>query len=456
MAEEKARKSWSSRWGFLFAAMGVAIGLGNLWRFPYIAGEYGGGAFVLVYIAFVFFICMPIMIGELTIGRLGGESAVGSIRRLITGAKANGAWRTIGWLSVIIPFIGLSYYSVVAGWAFFYGVEAAQGSFTGLDGASSAALFDMLMSRPALMIAVHGAFMAVTIFIVARGIKGGIETASKILMPTLFGLLLVLVVYNIFAGGFGRAVTFLFTPDFSKLTFPGVMAALGQAFFSVAVGVGAMITYGAYLDGKESLPQSALIIVASDTCVALLAGLAIFPILFANGLEPTSGPPLIFITLPVGFGQIFGGQYLGLLFFVLLLFAALTTSIGMLEPVVSWLEEKLAWPRWSLALLAGAGAWAFGLLPLLSFNVLSDVHPVPFVERMANFSIFDTVDFMISSLLLPFNGLLIALFAGWILTKAQTRAQTGLGGLPYFGWRFVVRFAAPAAVIVILWNGLVN
>ncbi|MFZ5607986.1 MAG: sodium-dependent transporter [Pseudomonadota bacterium] len=447
-------EKWTSRWGFLFAAMGTAIGLGNLWRFPFIAGQYGGGAFVLVYLGFVFLLCMPIMIGELMIGRLGGGSALGSMRRLIAQAKASALWQAIGWLSLLIPFVGLSYYSVVAGWAFFYGAEAALGDFSGLDGTGSAALFARFTAQPAMMLLVHSLFMAATIFIVGRGVAAGIESAAKRLMPALFILLLGLVIYNIFAGGFGEAFAFLFTPDFGKLSRAGVMAAMGQAFFSVAIGAGAMMVFGAYLGPRESLPRSAAIIIGADTAIALLAGLAIFPILFANDLALASGPPLIFITLPVGFGQMPGGQGVGLVFFVLLFFAAFTTAIGMLEPVVCWLEERLSWRRGALSLMAGGAAWALGVLPLLSYNLLQDLRPLAFMKALAAKSIFESFDFVIATLLLPVNGLLIALFAGWVIARQQSVNELRLGKTSYGYWRIAVRVLAPIAVLAILWHGL--
>lgn len=454
MALGVTHEKWSSRWGFLFAAMGVAVGLGNLWRFPFIAGENGGGAFVLAYIGFVFLLCMPIMVGELVLGRLGGESAVGSMRNLIAKRKASTAWGAIGWLSLIIPFLGLSYYSVVAGWAFFYGYEAAVGDFGGLDANASAAIFNGLIARPHLMLLVHTAFIAATVYVVGRGVKAGIEAASKILMPTLFILLLVLVIYGAVAGDVARALEFLLVPDFSKLTPTALMAAMGQAFFSVAIGVGAMITYGAYLNPGESLPRSAAIICTADTLVALLAGLAIFPIVFGSGLDPVSGPPLIFITLPVGFGQMPGGQVLGFIFFLLLFFAAFTTSIGMLEPVVSWLQEKIKGTRLKLAAIAGGAAWAVGILPLLSFNMLGDVRPFALLAPLADKSIFDSFDFIVSTLLLPINGLLIALFAGWIILKSDFIGEVRAGDILLKYWRFALKVIAPISVLAILWNGL--
>ncbi|MGD8327644.1 MAG: sodium-dependent transporter [Sphingomonadales bacterium] len=452
----KMHEKWSSRWGFMFAAMGAAVGLGNLWRFPFIAGENGGGAFVLVYVVFVFLLCIPIMVGELLLGRLGGESAVSTMRMLIARHKTSRLWNSIGWLSILIPFVGLSYYAIVAGWSFFYGAQAALGAFEGLDGSSSASLFGSLINRPWLMVGLHSLFIVLNIFIIGRGVKAGIEAASKILMPALFVLLILLVLYGAVAGDFARAYEFLLVPDFSKFSAHTLMAAMGQAFFSVAIGVGAMITYGAYLQEGTNLTKSAALICSADTIVAMLAGFAIFPIVFANGLAPTGGPPLIFITLPIGFGGIAGGQFLGVVFFVLLFFAAFTSSLGMLEPVVCWLEEHISGSRLKLAAIAGGAAWLVGLLPLLSFNELGGVRPLSWVGALADKSIFDSFDFIISTLLLPINGLLIALFAGWIIVREESQAHLGLAPTLYRYWHLALRIFAPLAVLAILWNGLVS
>ncbi len=452
MAGQVANREWSSRWGFMLAAVGVAIGLGNLWRFPFIAGENGGGAFVLIYIIFVAVISFPIMAGELVIGKLGGASAVESMRRLTSDLQVSKFWSSIGWMSVLAPFVGLSYYAIVAGWSFYYIYAGASGQFSGLTAETSGALFGEFQNRIGLMSLVHFTFIAITVWIVGRGIKGGIEWATKLMMPLLFILLMILVVYGAFTEGFGRAVDFLFYPDFSQLNSKGVLMAMGQAFFSVAIGVGAMITYGAYLKSKTSLPRAAAFICTADTVVAVLAGLAIFPIVFSAGLSPAEGPELIFVTLPIGFGEMPGGQIIGPLFFILLFFAALTSSIGMLEPVVSWLEEKLTdMPRLGVAAIAGGAAGVLGLPSLFSFNILNDVRPMALIDGLADKSIFGTVDFAVSSIILPLNALLITLFAGWILKSKLTREILTFrkeGGYRY--WQIIVRYLAPIAILIVL------
>ncbi len=445
-------ETWSSRSAFLFAAVGAAVGLGNLWRFPYVAGENGGGAFILLYIAFVFLLGVPIMAAEMVIGRRGQGSAVVSMNTLVNGEGLSRGWKSIGWLSLVIPFIGLSYYSVVAGWVIDYiwlGLTNSYGAFTPH---TAAALFDERTGSTLRQVVVHALFIAVTVAIVSRGVNRGIEAATKIMMPGLFIILIGLVIYNGYTLGLSGSMKFLFAPDFSRLSTEGVLMALGQAFFSIAIGVGVMMTYSAYLPRNISLPQSAAIICGADTFVALLGGLVIFPIVFHYGLNPGAGPGLIFVTLPVAFGQMPGGQIIGTAFFVLMFFAAFTTSIGMLEPTVSWLEEKTSHNRPRMTIAAGLVAWAIGLPSVLSFNAWSDVHPLAWIAaRLAKETSFDILDFLIANFLLPLNALLIALFVGWALSERASQEELGIGaGLRYRSWRTIVRFLAPIAIVGIM------
>ncbi len=450
MAQTAPQRIWSSRWAFLLVSIGAAVGLGNIWRFPFIAGQNGGGAFVLAYIGFVFLIALPIMIAELIIGRRGHGSPIASLRKVTREEQASRLWRVIGWLSLLIPFVGLSYYSIVGGWAIDYMVVSASGAFTRASTENSAALFETVLNSPARMLLTQGAFILMTILIVRRGIQGGIEKAAEWMMPSLFLILVGLVGYGAVAGGFNAAWNFLFTPDFSKLTLPVLLMAMGQAFFSVAIGVGAIMTFSAYLPEDISLSRSAIIICSADTLVAILAGLAIFPIVFHHGLDPGEGPGLIFVTLPVGFGEMAAGRIIGTLFFILLFFAAFTTSIGMLEPVVSWLEEHKGFRRRRVAWWSGLAAWAIGVPSVLSFNLLKDFHPVSSLKVLAGKGVFDLVDFTVANVMLPVNGLLIALFAAWTLREATRREEFGSDGLLYRYWHFTVRYIAPLSVIFIL------
>ena len=443
-----ADKRWSSGLGFILATAGAAVGLGNLWRFPFLAGENGGGAFVLIYIACVFLIGMPIMLAELALGRTGGGSAMHSVRTLITQSGANRGWQFIGVLSIFIPFIGVAYYSVVGGWAVDYAAHGMIGKVASASGDLAGARFDTMLASPWRMLIAHSVFMGGIMLVLIRGVHGGIEAMSKVLMPLLFLLLTGLMVYALKVGDTARAMDFLFSPDWSAVTGKTIILAAGQAFFSLAIGVGVMITYGAYVPNTISLGRSVAIVALVDTAVALVAGIAIFPLVFAQGLDPAGGPGLIFVTLPTAFGQMSGGTVVGAAFFILLFFAAFTTGIGTLEPVVSWMEERRGMSRARGTLLAGFGAWFVGIAALLSFNIWSHIHPFNLVPGYDGKSIFDTMDFTIASVLLPFNGLLIALFTGWAVPRL-VRGHLGLNPRVETLWIWVLRLLIPFAIILI-------
>ena len=433
------------------ASIGGAVGLGNLWRFPYIAGENGGGGFVLIYLGFVFLLGLPIMAGELLLGRRGHRSPVNSMVHLVRLENASSFWHSIGWLSLLVPVIGLSYYAVVAAWSLDYLSLALTNSFQGFDAGTSQNVFGERVDKPVYQASLHGAFIAMTIWVVARGVNDGIERATKLLMPALYGFILILVVYGAVAGDFGAAIEFLFKPDFSEITGESVLIALGQALFSLAIGVGMLITYSAYMPADFSLKQSATVICVGDTLAALLAGLAIFPIVFASGLDPGEGPGLIFVTLPIAFGNMPGGHVFGTLFFVLLLFAAYTSALGMLEPIVAWLEEHFPGKRKQLALISGFTIWVLGLGSVFSFSFASDFFPLAFLGIEKTF--FGLADFTVANVLLPVNALLIALFAGWVVKSASVQeefAQDSAAWRTY--WQFTNRYIAPVAIGIILWD----
>lgn len=445
----QGRSDWSGRAGFLLASIGGAIGLGNLWRFPYIAGDNGGGGFVLIYLAFVFLLGVPLVAAEMLLGRRGHRSALNSISALVRSENANAGWKTIGVLSMLIPFFALSYYAVVAAWAIDYLMLSITDGFGGLDGASSQNTFNERISRPGYQVMLHGVFVAMTVWIVANGINKGIERASKVFMPALFIVIVVLVVYGMINADFAAAVDFLFRPDFSKVTGQSYLIALGQALFSLGVGVGLMITYGSYMPQEFSLRTSVTIICVGDTMAAILAGLAIFPIVFASGLDPGEGPGLIFVSLPIAFGGMPGGQVVGALFFLLLFFAAYTSALGMLEPVVSWLEERAPGKRKQMSMIAGFTIWVIGLGSVFSFSILADFRPLGFLG--VDKGIFGLFDYTIANVLAPFNALLIALFAGWVLRKKVVDEEFA-GDSPAWKsyWRFANRYLTPAALIIVL------
>ena len=455
MAAEIVHEKWSGRTGFLLAAVGSAVGLGNIWRFPYITGVNGGGAFVLIYIAAIALIITPLLAAEIMIGRRAGQSPINALRTVAQENGRSGNWRFVGGLGVIIALLGLSFYSVVAGWTFAYVIEALRGAFAGLDADASRAASERISGDPVGSALWHGLFMALTIWIVARGVKGGLEKAVTWMMPLLFILLVVLVGYAAVAGDFGRALHFMFAPDFSKVTRAMVLTAVGQAFFTLGIGVGSMMTYGAYLAKSVSIPRSVAIIAAADTVVAMLAGLAIFPIVFSTGLEPEEGPKLIFETLPIAFGQMPGGAFVGALFFVLLAIAALTSAIALLEPAISWCEEHRGWRRPRMAIITGIGVWIIGLASVFSFNIWSDFRPIPYLAIFADKSIFGVLEYTVANLLIPVSGILVAVFAGWLIRREAALDEFGLRDGPLFAaWRFLLRYVTPLGVAAVLYFGL--
>ena len=445
---ESIHGEWSSRWVFILAATGSAVGLGNIWRFPYVTGENGGGAFVLVYLMCVVAVGLPIMFGETLIGRRGRQSPINSMRALAVDEGLSANWRFIGLMGVVAGFIILSFYSVVAGWSVAYIFQVGLGAFADATKESSAAQFDALTGSAWRLVGWHTVFMLMTVFIVARGVRGGLEQAVKWLMPALFILLLVVVGYAAATGDFGAAMSYLFRPDFSKVTGASVLAALGQAFFSLSLGMGAIMIYGSYLPAGASIPHTITTVAVCDTVVALLAGLAIFPIVFGFGLAPGSGPGLVFVSLTIAFGHMPGGQLFGAIFFVLLTVAAWTSAISLLEPVVAWFVESVGWSRRRSSAIAGAGAWVLGIGSALSFN-----HGADF--KIFGKTFFDFCEFLSTTVMLPLGGLLIAIFAGWRMSRANTREELGLNdGVMYAAWRFLVRYIAPLGVMIIFLHAL--
>jgi NSS family neurotransmitter:Na+ symporter len=448
-------ESWSSRLVFLMAAVGAAVGLGNLWKFPYTAGVNGGAAFVLVYLAAVAAIAVPVVVAELLIGRRGRMSPPNSFLALAREAGANPAWRFVGWMNLLAVFLILSFYSVIAGWALAYVPKLALGHFRGASPDHVAAEFSALLGSPGTLALLHGLFMALTVSIVAVGLKRGIERAVRFMMPALLLMLVALVLYAAIEGDMARTLRFLFQADFSKIDSDVVLQAIGQAFFSVSVAMGLLITYGAYLGRDTQLGSSALYIAGADTFVALMSGLAIFPLVFANALDPAEGPGLIFVTLPIAFGQMPAGALFGALFFLLVLVSALTSSIAILEPMVSWAEEHAWLKRGPAAIAAGVLAWLVGLATVFSFNLWAGWFPLGRFERFRESTVFDLIDYFTSNLLLPLGGVLIAVFVGWVLSTETAREEVGVhDGWAFRAWRFALRYIAPLGVGWVLFANL--
>mgnify|MGYP000191630442 CR=1 FL=1 len=460
---------FSSRFAFLLAAVGAAVGLGNIWRFPTLAGENGGGAFVLVYIFCVVLIGLPLVLSETLIGRAGGHSAdaIGSLAEVAENSGRSRNWAFFAGVGILTGFLVLSFYSVVAGWVLYYvwvsGVDLVQAlaaaqpfapAFDHMSQDEVTGILGDMFASPATLIFYHALFMLVTLGIVASGVTGGIEKAAKWLMPAFFALLLLMVVYGAFTGDMGAALSFLFTPDFSKITPAILNEAFGQACFSLSVGAALLITYGSYIPKSVNLGSTSAMIAFADTGVAILAGLMIFPIVFSVGLDPAGGPGLIFVTLPIAFQQMPAGALVGFLFFILIFFAALTSSIALLEGPTAWLMRRFGLGRRTAVSLAGGGAFLIGVACALGYNVWSDVRPLWFWPIFADNDILDSLDGLTGKIGLPVSALGVALFVGWAADRRVVAAESGFSGGVLVLWRFLIAWLAPLAVALILLFGL--
>jgi len=439
----KPRALWASRLGFILAAAGSAVGLGNVWKFPYIAGNNGGGAFVLVYLVCICLVGLPIMMAEFMLGRHTRRDAVGAFIHL-EGRRS--PWLAAGWVGVGAAFLILSYYSVVAGWTLDYVFRALAGSFSGQAPEAIEGMFGTLVGDGPRQLLWHFVFVLLCLGIVIGGVQKGIERWSKILMPILFALLALLFVNGLLSKGAWQGITFMFQPDFHRLTAGSVLEAMGHAFFTLSLGMAAMITYGSYLDKGEDLLAASLRVVLLDTVIALMAGLAIFSVVFSVGMEPAAGPGLVFKTIPVVFSQIPGGYFLAIVFFLLLAFAALTSAISLLEAQVAYLIDERGWGRKrATAFLAGL-AFVVGIPTALSYNSLAEWKVIG--DRV----FFDSADLLASNYLLPISGLLISIYVGWFWSGSEEKKEliAGGAGWVYPAWHFLIRFVSPVAVAVVL------
>ncbi len=464
---------WSSRWMFILAATGSAVGLGNIWKFPYIVGENGGGAFILIYLLCVFAIGIPVMMAEIMLGRRGRQSPINAMHTLAIEARQHSIWKLIGWSGVLAGCLILSFYSVIAGWAIAYIPEMLGGTFHQVNAEQTSAVFNALTGNPWALLLWHTLFMLMVVIVIAKGLEKGLERAVSVLMPSLFFLLIALVLYAALgSGGFMQGVHFMFDTNFHALFYPncspeqincafsgqGVLSAMGLAFFSLSLGMGAIMMYGAYLPKDTSITSSAVTIAIADTLVALLAGLAIFPVVFANQLDPAAGPGLVFVTLPIAFGNMNGGILFGTLFFLLLVFAAWTSAFSLLEPVVAWLVESWTISRRKAAIGCGIFIWLLGILTVLSFNTWSDVKPLallvgtPFADK----TFFALFDYLTSNIMLPIGGLFIAIFAAWVMTNAARREEMDADppDISYKTWLFLIRYITPIGVALVFLNAI--
>ena len=408
------------------------------------AGENGGGAFVLVYLACVFIVGLPIMMSEILLGRRGRRNPVATMR--LVGEEETGTikWRWVGILGVTTGFLILSFYSVIAGWAVAYIFEGGSGVFNGADFEAVSGTFQTLTSNPVTTGLWHTLFMCLTVFVVAKGVEEGLERAVRILMPALILLLFILLGYGIVEGEFMEGFRYLFSPDFGALTGEAVIGALGQAFFTLSVGMGAIMAYGAYLPSEESIVRTSVAVVLADTSIAILAGLVIFPIVFQFDVPRDAGPGLVFVSLPLAFGQMAGGIYVAILFFVLLTFAAWTSAISLMEPAVTFFIEQLKFNRIAAAMTVGVIIWGLGLLTVMSFGPWSDL-----VWRERTF--FDWLDYLTNNVMLPLGGFAIVVFAGWFMARNSTADELDPeAGALYQLWRFAARYVAPIAIVLVM------
>lgn len=435
-------KIWTHKGTFLLAAVGSAVGLGNLWRFPYLTGENGGGAFILVYALTIAIVGIPILIAETLLGRSSRKSPIMGMNYLTESHNTSRNWRTIGWMGAFAAFIILSFYSVIAGWAIHYTGLMFSGSLVGADAEQIGESFGALLASPSLLMIYHTLFIAASGIIVGFGIHKGIESGLRFMMPALFVILMIVLGYGVIAGDVGAAMSFLFTFNLADLSLEGWLQAMGQSFFTLSLGMGAIMAYGAYMSSEASLTRTAIWIAVVDTAIALLAGIAIFSLVFGSGLEAGQGPGLMFVTLPIAFAELPAGWLIGGVFFILVIGAAITSSISLIEPVAAYLVERFGMSRPKAVGLMVSLCWLLGLMTVFSFNVWSEG---TITHAWFNRSPFDVLEF-ITNILMPLGGLLIALFAGWALTREEVIKEMATNDTWFQIWQFLVRFVAPTAV----------
>ena len=442
---------WSSRVAFYLGVVGAAVGLGSIWRFPYLAGTSGGPAFVAVFVVVCLVIATPLLVGEFVIGRWSRRSPPEAAGEVAVLAGLGRRWNAIGWLGTTTVFLVLSYYTMIAGWVLAYTWKCASGQLSGLPHAAVVEQFRGFVSDPVTVGLWHLAFVALVAWISARGIHRGIEIANKIRAPGLLILLLVLVAYSLTTGDVERGLRFAFAPDFSRLNRQVLLAAVGQSFYATGVGMAMMIAYGAYVPRGVSLLRSALYITGSIVLVSLLATLVVFPLVFRYGMNPAQGSELVFEVLPTAFAEMPGGRIIGTLFFVLLALSALTPSIAGLEPLVAWLEQRGRMQRRNAVMLTAAATWVVGIGSVLSFSRWASWHPLGFVPFFAKMSFFDLVDFVSANLLLPACALLTSIFLGWFVAeRIPAEELAAMSPTTRRAVLFSLRWVCPAAIIAVL------
>lgn len=434
--QSQAYPVWSNRLTYILATTGAAVGLGNIWKFPYIAGENGGGAFVLMYLLCILLLGIPVMIAEVMLGRKGRANPIHAVLAQARAAGLSKAWSFIGVMGVAAGIMILMYYSVVAGWSLEYVFQSANSSYMDKAPADVAAGFGEFAKDTSRQLIWHSVFLCATATIVGLGVTRGIGNAVNILMPILFLLLLSLLVYSYQNGNFSEALSFMFSADFSKLTGESLLVAMGHAFFTLSLGMGTVMVYGSYMPENQSIPGAVVTVAFLDTIIALIAGMTIFPLVFASGLEPGSGPGLLFETLPIAFSKMWGGAFFGAGFFLLVSIAALSSSISLIEPGISWLE-KLGVKRLAATLGLTLLCWIGGTASIYSSEV------------------FDTLDHLTANIMLPLGGLLIAIFVGWRLGYTRVRKEvSGSSNIVFNLWFITLRFVAPIGVMLVFYESV--
>jgi NSS family neurotransmitter:Na+ symporter len=448
MADTHTPVRWQSRRAFILAVTGAAVGLGNIWRFPYITGENGGSAFLLQYVAFIVLLGLPVMMAEIMIGRTGRAGPLAALTQLARDNGRSRQWSKLAVFGGLTLFLILSFYAVVSGWSLAYLGKSINGDFVGLAAADVGAQFNGFLQDLPLMLGCHLAFLLMTMLVVARGVSAGLEKLNNLLMPLLYLLLLLLAGFAATTPGFGEALHWLFWPNPEALSWQATLDAMGHAFFTLAVGACALMAYGAYMPEEQSLPRAAVAVAVLDVVVALLAGIAIFAVVFSHGMEPAGGPGLMFVTLPVAFAEVPGGSLWLSAFFVLLVLATWTSSINLAEPLVAMLVDK-QWPRPLAAAVVGGCVWMLGVLAALSFSLLSDWHPLGFIAVFDGKTLFDLLTSIPPDLFLPLGGLFIAWFAARGLTTEQIETALGSASMARL-WRVVVMWVSIPMLLAVL------
>ncbi|HEY9210750.1 MAG TPA: sodium-dependent transporter [Methylotenera sp.] len=437
------RSTWRNRWTFMLATAGSAIGLGNIWKLPYMIGVNGGSAFVLVFIACILVVGIPLMMTEILLGRRAQKNPFNGIEALAIEAKASPHWKLLGGMGMLTGLLILSFYSVIGGWVLYFITEATKGSFVGIEATQSTANFNNLLASPLTLLFWHTVFMCLTMGVVARGVNSGLEKANNILIPALFVILLILLGYSMSVGDMQAAYHFMFSLDFSKITPVAVLSALGHAFFSLSLGMGSVMVYGSYLQRHVSIARTTIYIALADTMLGLLVGLAIYALVFANNLAPNAGPGLIFQTLPIAFGHMPWGSLIATLFFMLVAFAAWTSAISLVEPTIAWIVENTTISRKVSATTLGFAVWLLGIAVVLSFNDWQHV------KIIFGLNIFETLDKLTSTILLPLGGLLMAIFAGYFMKRDHVQDELNLDNRGFKLWRITNNYISPIAIIAV-------